>query len=152
MKAPKNIDRWVYYHSKKPRHCVDVRNPPKTPEEKMARPQDARRLQYNRWSKRYKVYSGSYLPKDHNELKKKGRVNATNTFVKKNNSTNPSKFYRRKSTNQWVRCDQDHWHWYNWWLCEVNHKKIKKQDYLYYDKYGEYCKKGSRESHLKGEN
>ena len=147
----KFIDQWVYNHSKKPRHCVEVRNPPKTAKEKKARPQDARQIQYNKWSKHFKVYSGSYLPKDHNKLKKKGWENATDKFVRNNKATNPSAFYRRKSTNQWVRNDQDHWHWYNWWLGDVDHKKLKKQDSLYYDKYGECCIKGSQESHLKGE-
>ena len=29
MKMRKFIDQWVYNHSKKPIHCIEVRNPPK---------------------------------------------------------------------------------------------------------------------------
>ena len=63
----KLIDRFIYSITKKPKHYVEVKNPPKTTAEKLSRPQDARQVQYNRWSKRYKMYSGSYLPKDHKE-------------------------------------------------------------------------------------
>ena len=66
------IDKIIYSITKKPKHYVEVKNPPKTAKEKLSRPQDARQMQYNQWSKRYKMYSGSYLPNDHNELRKKG--------------------------------------------------------------------------------
>lgn len=64
----KLVDKLIYAITKKPAHYVEVQDPPKTVLEKLARPQDARQLQYNKWSKRYKVYSGSYLPKDENRL------------------------------------------------------------------------------------
>ena len=66
------IERIVYLITEKPKHYVEVRNPPKTAREKLARPQDARQMQYNRWSKHYKVYSGSYLPENDRRLLKKG--------------------------------------------------------------------------------
>lgn len=145
------IDQLIYSITKKPKHYVEVRNPPKTPKEKLSRPQEARQIQYNRWSKHYKMYSGSYLPDKDKNLLKKGWEDMTNTVIKNNNQTNPSKFYRRKSTNQWVRNDRSHWHWYNWWFRRMEHGKLRKQEYLYYDKYGNCCKKESKESHIKGE-
>lgn len=144
------IDRIIYSVTKKPKHCVEVRNPPKTASEKLMRPQEARQIQYNRWSKRFKVYSGSYLPKNDRRLLKKGWEDQTASVVKNNKQSNPSKFYCRKSTNQWVRNDQDHWHWYNWWSKKLDHKAIKKQENLYYDEYGVPCKRDSKESHIKG--
>ena len=94
------IDRLIYSITKKPQHYVEVRNPPRTTAEKLARPQDARQVQYNRWSKRFKVYSGSYLPKDDRKLTQKGWENKTSSVIKNNKQSNPSVFYRRKSTNQ----------------------------------------------------
>lgn len=146
------IDKIIYSITKKPKHYVEVKNPPKTAKEKLSRPQDARQMQYNRWSKRYKMYSGSYLPENDRRLLKKGWEDTTSVAIKNNKSTNPSKFYRRKSTNQWVRNDKDHWHWYNWWLKDLNYKNIKKQENMYYDEHGSPCKRGSPESHLKGRN
>ena len=144
------IDKLVYAITKKPRYCVEVKKPPKTVREKLARPQDARQMQYNRWSKRYKVYSGSYLPKEKGRLLQKGWENETENIIKNNKQSNPSSFYRRKSSNQWVRHDQDHWHWYNWWSGIFDHREIKKQENLYYDEYGNPCKRNSKESHLQG--
>ena len=66
------IDQLIYSVTKKPKHYKEVRNPPKTQLEKLFRAQDARQLQFNRWSKRHKVYSGSYLPHNHRDLLKKG--------------------------------------------------------------------------------
>ena len=115
MKKNKLIDRMVYLWSEKPNHYKEVRNPPKTNLEKLLRPQDARQVQYNNWSKKFKVYSGSYLPNDHNELKSKG-------WKKKKASDNMHHIYQRKSTNQTVRHDDEtfnkkkkevepaHWH------------------------------------------
>lgn len=79
--------------------------------------------------------------------------------------TNVSTFYRRKSTNQWVRIDEeskrvkaygkqreDHYHWYNWWEEKMDNKKVKADNaHMYYDKYGETCAIGSEESHILGE-
>lgn len=144
------IDKIVYSITKKPKHYVEVKNPPQTAREKLARPQDARQMQYNRWSRAHKVYSGSYLPKDKSRLLKRGWENETQNVIKNNRESNPSIFYRRKSSNQWVRNDQNHWHWYNWWSRKLDHKAIKKQENLYYDEYGSPCKRDSKESHLKG--
>ncbi|MBR2970214.1 MAG: hypothetical protein IKC48_00210 [Clostridia bacterium] len=145
------VDKIVYAITKKPRHYVEVKNPPKTARQKLLRPQAARQVQYNKWSKRYKVYSGSYLPRTPNKLLKKGWENKSEDSIKNNKPTNPSTFYRRKSTNQWVRNDVTHWHWYNWWLKDLNHKEIKKKPYKYNDKYGKACKEKTPESHIQGE-
>jgi len=57
-------------------------------------------MQYNTWSKRYKIYSGSYLPKSHNDLTNKG-------WKKKKVSNTQHQFYQRKSTNQVVGFDEE---------------------------------------------
>lgn len=145
----KTIDQYIYSITKKPAHYVEVRNPPRTPKEKLARPQDARQLQYNRWSKRYGVYSGSFLPQNKSRLLKKGWEDKTAEVAKNNKESNPSTFYRRKSTHQWVRNDVTHWHWYHWWKSKLDPKKVKKQENMYYDKYGKPCQKGSGESHIR---
>lgn len=41
------IDKFVYSITEKPKHYVEVKNPPKTVAEKLTRPQDARQVQYN---------------------------------------------------------------------------------------------------------
>ena len=66
------IDQWVYKNSKKPAFYKEVRNPPKTIAQKLARPQDARQIQYNSWSKARQIYSGSYLPYRAEELLNQG--------------------------------------------------------------------------------
>lgn len=146
------IDMFVYWITKKPLHYVEVKNPPKTVVEKIAHPQDARQVQYNEWSKRFKVYSGSYLPDDGSKLTTRGWEDSTHSVIKNNRPTNKSKFYRRKSTNQWVRDDVTHWHWYNWWNRKLNHKAIRSLDYTYFDMFGVPTKKGSIESHLERTN
>ncbi len=40
----KIIDKIVFAITKKPKHCVEVKNPPKTAIEKLSRPQDARQM------------------------------------------------------------------------------------------------------------
>jgi len=79
-----------------PRHI----KAPETISEKLSHPQDARHMQYNTWSKRYKIYSGSYLPKSHNDLTNKG-------WKKKKVSNTQHQFYQRKSTNQVVGFDEE---------------------------------------------
>ncbi len=150
MKTSK-IDRWVYSHTKKPSHYREVRKPPRTPKEKRERPQDARQMQYNRWSKHFKVYSGSYLPKDERKLLKQG-------WVEEKPSKKPIKkstFYRRKSTNQWVRNDHDNkpWHWYNWWKKILGTKHFRDTNFedAYLDKYGDVCGGGDEQHHLGNE-
>ena len=119
MAKKRLIDRLIYSVTKKPKHYVKVKNPPRTAKEKLSRPQDARQMQYNRWSERYKIYSGSYLPNDHSDLTKKG-------WRKKKASDNTHHIYQRRSTNQTVRHDDErvkkdgtiapsHWHWLVWW-------------------------------------
>ena len=152
------IDKIIYSMTKKPKHYVEVKNPPKTAREKLARPQDARQMQYNRWSKRYKMYSGSYLPNNHNDLNKKG-------WNKKRASDNMHHIYQRKSTNQTVRHDDErinkngtiipsHWHWLVWWKPYFGKKtrnrfrNAKNREKLYYDKYGSKVSKNNRDHHI----
>ena len=144
------IDKIIYAITQKPEHYVEVKNPPKTAKEKLDCPQDARQMQFNRWSKRFKVYSGSYLPENKCRLLQRGWEHETSTVIKNNKQTNPSSFYRRKSSNQWVRNDREHWHWYNWWSRKFDRKAIKKQENQYYDEYGNPCKRDSPESHIRG--
>ena len=157
MKKSK-IDRFIYSITKKPKHYVEVKNPPKTPLEKLARPQNARQMQYNRWSKRYKIYSGSYLPNNHNDLNKKG-------WNKKRASDNMHHIYQRKSTNQTVRHDDErinkngtiipsHWHWLVWWKPYFGKKTrrrindAKNSEKIYYNKYGEKTSTNKKDHHI----
>ena len=140
------IDKIIYSITKKPKHYVEVKNPPKTAREKLARPKEARQIQYNKWSKRYKIYSGSYLPTEHEVLTKKG-------WKKKSASDNMHHIYQRKSTHQTVRHDDErikkdgtkvssHWHWLVWWKPYFGRKTRKRfnlaknSEKIYYDKYG----------------
>ncbi|MBO5224230.1 MAG: hypothetical protein J6C23_06945 [Clostridia bacterium] len=149
------IDNFVYKSTKKPKHYKEVKNPPVTFWQKLSRPQDARQIQYNTWSKKHKVYSGSYLPKDENKLLKQGWINENSKISSTANSKIPN-FFRRKSTNQWVRHDTDnkkqgnHWHWYNWWKKEkMPNGFTKKNSDAYLDKYGKTCERDSPQSHIK---
>ena len=152
------IDKFVFSITKKPKHYVEVKNPPKTTKEKLARPQDARQMQYNRWSKRYKMYSGSYLPNNHNDLNKKG-------WNKKRASDNMHHIYQRKSTNQTVRHDDErikkdgtlapsHWHWLVWWRPYFGRKTrkrfndAKKSEKNYYNKYGAQVSQNDKSHHI----
>ena len=158
----KLIDRFIYSITQKPSHYVEVKKPPKTTREKLTRPQDARQMQYNKWSKRYKMYSGSYLPKDHNELTYKG-------WKKKKVSDNMHHIYQRKSTNQTVRHDDErikkdgtiapsHWHWLVWWKPYYGKKtrkrfnNAKNSDKIYYNKYGVKVSSNNPDHHLYKEN
>lgn len=154
--AKRLVDKLVYKITKKPTHYKEVRNPPQTALEKLKRPQDARQVQYNKWSKATKVYSGSYLPKDDSKLLKQGWTNETSHKIDQLNPKTP-KTYRRKSTDQWVRHDKnndnDHWHWYNWWKKEKLPRDFmrKKTNDVYLDKYGNPCAEKSTQSHLEGQ-
>lgn len=148
------IDRIVYKLSQKPEYYKEVRNPPVTAIEKLLRPQDARQGQYNSWSRAHHVYSGSYLPKDGKILENQGWVNETSNIITNNKNTNPSRFYRKKKTNQWVRNEKKHWHWYNWWKKEKlpkNFMRGSENAPVYLDKYGCPCVRNSKESHIQGE-
>lgn len=147
------IDKIIYKITQKPTHYKEVKNPPKTVIGKLLRPQDARQVQYNNWSKVHKVYSGSYLPKEGCKLEKQGWTNETPRIINKANPKAPVT-YRRKSTNQLVRDDKSHWHWYNWWKKDKlpnNFMRGDKNDEVYLDKYGIPCARNSQESHIQGE-
>lgn len=145
------IDKIIYRITRKPECYKEIKAPPRTDVEKLLRPQDARQLQYNRWSGFYRVYSGSYLPKDRNKLEKKGWENTTPPSINFDKPTTLV-FYKIKSTKQWVRYDRDKQHWYNWWK-EAFPRTIMRKDKkapVYLDKYGEVCIKGKTESHIDG--
>ena len=150
-----SINQYIYSITKKPAHYVEMRNPPRTVKEKLARPQDARQLQYNRWSKQHQVYSGSYLPFRGEELLKRGwRYENKN---KSGESFNTE--YIRKSTGQHVlrhgkhidrrtgKPQPTHYHWKN-----PNAKRLPKsreKEEYYFDIFGEICARKSPESHIK---
>lgn len=152
MKKRRMVDRFIYSITKKPKHYVEVKNPPKTAKEKLARPQDARQVQYNRWSRAHQVYSGSYLPYQEKELKKRG----WSTERRSDNAYETE--HIRKSTGQHVlrhgrhinrhgRLEPTHYHWKN-----PDSKKLSKkqgENVYYFDKYGNTCKRRSDESHIK---
>ena len=146
------IDKIIYSITKKPRYYVEVKNPPRTVKEKLARPQDARQMQYNRWSKSHQVYSGSYLPYQGRELEKRG----WSTERKSDNAYETE--HIRKSTGQHVlrhgkhinhsgQLEFTHYHWKNP-NAESLPKSKKKLNY-YFDKYGHICARKSDESHIK---
>lgn len=146
------IDKIIYSITKKPKHYAEVKKPPKTAKEKLARPQDARQMQYNRWSKSHQVYSGSYLPYQRKELEKRG----WRTEHRSDNACETE--HIRKSTGQHVlrhgrhinrsgQLEPTHYHWKNP-NAERLPKKAKKASY-YFDKYGDACARRSEESHIK---
>ena len=153
MKKNKLIDRVVYLWSKKPNYYKEVRNPPKTNLEKLLRPQDARQVQYNKWSKRLKIYSGSYLPKDKEKLLKKGwKIRGVGNV--------DHQVIQRESTGQTVRYDNhppapQHAHWLCWWKKRITpseYRRWKKSDYsgknMYYDKYGNLISRRNPDHHI----
>ena len=121
------IDRFIYSITKKPKHYKDVHNPPETSRDKLLRPQDARQVQYNKWSKSHQIYSGSYLPYRYNDLSKQG----WKKIIKSNNKYETE--HIRKSTGQHVlrhgrhvnkfgKIEPTHYHWIN-----ENAKKYSKK-------------------------
>ena len=148
------IDQYIYSITKKPAHYVEVRNPPRTAKEKLARPQDARQLQYNRWSKQHQVYSGSYLPFRAEELLKRG-------WIYENKNKSRASFnteYIRKSTGQHVlrhgrhidqrtgRPQPTHYHWKN--PAAKRLPKSQQKEEYYFDRFGEICARDTPESHI----
>ena len=146
------IDKIIYSITKKPKHYIEVRNPPETIRGKLARPQDARQVQYNKWSKAHQVFSGSYLPYQVRDLEHRG-------WETKRDSKNAYETeHFRKSTGQHVlrhgrhinkngQLEPTHYHWKN-----PDSKKLSKkqgENVYYFDKYGNTCKRGSDESHIK---
>ena len=149
------IDRFIYSITKKPKHYVEVKDPPKTIVEKLARPQDARQMQYNRWSKRYKIYSGSYLPENDRRLLKKG-------WEDKKHMQNGGKIMQRKSTGQTIRSEwhnqPHHYHWLNFWekpFINSKYRKFKNKEFsqekVYYDKFGQLTNQHDPDHHLYGD-
>ena len=146
------IDKIIYSITKKPKHYIEVRNPPETIRGKLARPQDARQVQYNKWSKAHQVFSGSYLPYQVRDLEHRG-------WETKRDSKNAYETeHFRKSTGQHVlrhgrhinkngQLEPTHYHWKNL-NAESLSKKEKKLNY-YLDKYGSVCARKSEESHIK---
>lgn len=136
--------RIVYNFTKKPTQYVHVDKPKSL--------QDLRQIQYNNWCKRYGVYNGSYLPKDPNRLTFKGWKETTNP-----NNQSRSRLFERKSSGQTIRYDDkaltirgtvadEHYHWDNPNKDMTSGKTQNNTKYL--DRYGNSCKKGSKQSHL----
>lgn len=150
----KIIDRLIYKITKKPTCYVEVKNPPQTVLEKLLRPQDARQVQYNNWSKAKKVYSGSYLPKDKNLLYNKGWTPIDDI------GNENHKVIQRNSTNQTVRYDNHsnkpvHAHWLDWDKQGFTKKEYKtftndafSYKKVYYDKYGKLVSRASFNHHI----
>ena len=150
----KFVDKLIYSITEKPNCYVEVKNPPKTFLEKLARPQVARQVQFNNWSKRFKIYSGSYLPENDRQLLKKGWEDKKNC--------KSSVFMQRKSTGQTVRSDYHnnmphHYHWLDYKEKSFNNKmrkKFKEREFggqcVYYNKYGQLTHQGDPEHHLWG--
>ena len=150
------IDRFIHSITEKPKHCVKVKNPPRTVLEKLRRPQDARQEQYNRWSRHFKVYSGSYLPQNDRKLIEKGWEDRITT-------QNGGKIIQRKSTGQTVRFEKHgenpkHYHWIALWkkkFSNAEYRKFKNKDFggqkIYYDEYGNLTSKRDPAHHLYGE-
>ena len=154
MNLQKLVNHFIYQTTKKPECCKKLRNPPVTLQDKLSRRQDARQMQYNAWSRHYKIYSGSYLPDEHERLLKKG-------WRRKKASDAKHVVYQRKSTCQTVRHDDArvsakgfkpaHWHWLVWWKPYFG-KKSKEQfnkKRLYYNIYGEKVSKNNAGHYIK---
>lgn len=155
MKKNNPIDRLIYVITKKPSHYVEVKNPPKTPFEKITRPSDARQVQYNQWCKRYKMYSGSYLPENDRRLLKKG-------WEDKKSLQNGGIIMQRKSTGQTIRSEEHgkphHYHWIDFWekpFVNSRHKKFQRKEFMgkkvYFNRYGQLTNKNDFNHHLFGD-
>ena len=146
------IDKIVYSITKKPKHYVEVKNPPETVAEKLSRPQDARQMQYNQWSKLHQVYSGSYLPYQIRDLERRGwktERKSSNMYETEHirKSTGQHILRHGKHTNRHGHLELTHYHWKNP-NADSLQKKEKKLNY-YFDKFGSICARGSDESHIK---
>lgn len=149
------IDKLIYAITKKPKHYIEVKNPPKTAADKLANPQNARQMQYNLWSRRYKMYSGSYLPENDKRLLKKGWEN-------KKLLRNGGSIMQRKSTGQTIRSDRHgqshHYHWLDFWekpFITARFRKFKSKEFsqkkVYYDRFGRLTNQMDPEHHLYGD-
>jgi hypothetical protein len=149
------LKKWIYSHSQKPSHYKEVKKPCRGILAKITHPQTARQQLYNKWCKEHQYYSGSYLPKKHKKLLVQGWTDET-----KNESSKIKGrlFFRKNSTNQWIRKDikdsgrKPHYHWYAFWGKKFNKKQAnpKNGKNMYYDKYGNKCDRNSDESHING--
>lgn len=147
------IDKMIYKLTTKPACYKEVKNPPKTVVEKLLRPQAARQVLYNNWSKAHKVYSGSYLPKDKEKLLNEG-------WQKQTIGNENHQVIQRKSTNQVVRYDTHkndppHAHWLFLWKKNITpreYRKFRNGEFsgakVYYNKYGELTSRRDSEHHL----
>lgn len=151
----KLIDRFIYSITQKPSHYVEIKKPPRTTLEKLSRPQDARQMQYNKWSKRYKIYSGSYLPKNDRRLLKKG-------WEDKKQLQNGGKVIQRKSSGQTIRSERHgqphHYHWLDFWekpFVNSKYRKFKNKEFsqekVYYNKFGQLTNRFDPEHHINGD-
>ena len=149
------IDKIIYSITKKPKHYVEVKNPPKTAKEKLSRPQDARQMQYNEWSRAHRVYSGSYLPKDDRKLLGKG-------WEDKKHLQNGGKVMQRKSTGQTIRSEShgkpQHYHWLDFWqkpFVNAKYRKFKEKEFgqkkVYFNKFGQLTNQLDPEHHIYGD-
>ena len=146
------IDKFIYSITKKPQHYKEVKDPPQTALQKLTRPQDARQVQYNNWSRRHQIYSGSYLPYQEKELKKRGWATihpSANSYETEHirKSTGQHVLRHGKHINRKGILEPTHYHWKN-----PSAKALPKKErnaVYYYDKFGQPCKRESDESHLK---
>ena len=111
--------------------------------------QDYRQIQYNNWCKAKGVFNGSYLPYNPETLLKKGWKDISTPGFKKKYPTNFQ--LQRKSTGQIIRYEAEtddqfsHYHWEN----RVSlHDRSGKNKTFYLDRYGNGCRRRSKESHL----
>lgn len=104
--------------------------------------------QTNRWANLFNIFGGSRLPENPTELLKQGWKDITHPDKRKNHRGGT---FKNKAIGQEVNFDcgdknkggfqnQNHYHWKN--LAKDNNK------YPYIDKYGNKCKKNSKESHI----
>lgn len=149
----KIIEKIVYYTTDKPKYYKVVKNPPKNAIEKLIRRQDARQVQYNKWSRVHKVYSGSYLPENPEDLFKKNW-----TLQKVGNQNH--RVIQRNTTKQTVRYDyhkgdKPHAHWLDLWdknISSNSYNKFRDKEFsgkdVYYNKYGEVVSKRDPSHHI----
>lgn len=104
--------------------------------------------QTNKLANLFNIFGGSRLPEDPNDLIKQGWKDITHPEKRKNHM---GRTYKNKYTKQEVNFDygninkdgfkrKNHYHWKN--IGE------EKNIYPYIDKYGNLCRKNSKESHI----
>lgn len=104
--------------------------------------------QTNRLADLFNIFGGSRLPEDPNDLLKQGWKDVTHPEKRKKHTGGT---FKNKATGQEVNFDygdvvksgfqnKNHYHWKN--------LEEDKNKWLYFDKYGNKCKKNSKESHI----